>query len=167
MSDFPVTVDKNAATPLWIQIRDQIIQLIRTGALAPNEKMPTVRGLASQLSVSMSVVNQCYRYLRATGYLESRQGSGVRVRRRDDNVDDADFAKIARIIEKFISDCTALGMSPSGIVDAVGYAVAARTLDPDGHFTIIDIYQEVTGEQEPFGLSVDEGPEREGGRLAE
>ena len=57
MSDFPVRVDKDDATPMWIQLRDQIIDLISSGALEPEQKLPTVRDLAAQLSVSTNTVS--------------------------------------------------------------------------------------------------------------
>lgn len=146
MADPEFSLDKDGTAPLWIQLRAQIVQKIRSGEIEQGQKMPTVRGLAEGLSVSPSVVNQCYRYLRAVGYLESKQGSGIRVRRRTDNVDDADFAKAAKLINDFIDAYTALGMPMEGVIDAVSYAVAARNLDPDGQYPILDLYADVTGE---------------------
>ncbi len=134
------TLDKHSEIPLWIQLRTQIVEMIRTGELEPDQKMPTVRGLAQALEVSPSVVNQCYRYLKATGYLISRQGSGVRVRRRTDNIADEDFPKAAKLLNDFIDAYTALGMPLDGVVDAVAYTVAARTLDPEGSNAIMDLY---------------------------
>ncbi|WP_282208889.1 GntR family transcriptional regulator [Parvibacter caecicola] len=144
-------LDKDSPTPLWVQLRSQIVNMIRHGQLQPEQKMPTVRGLAQQLEVSPSVINQCYRYLRATGYLESQQGSGVRVRRRTDNMKDSDFPKAAKLLNDFIDAYTAMGTPLDGVADAVAYAVAARTLDPDNRDAIMDLYREETEQTEKEG----------------
>ena len=81
MSSLALTIDKDSPTPMWVQIRDQIRLMVQDGTLEPEQKLPPVRTLAADLDVSVSVVNQAYRYLRLVGYLEARQGSGVRVRR--------------------------------------------------------------------------------------
>lgn len=143
MAEFPKPLDKNASNPLWVQLRDQIVQDIRTGALAPEQKMPTVRDLSAELGVSASVVNQAYRYLRATGYLESRQGSGVRVRKRMDNVNDADFDKTSKLIDDFINGMVALGLPLNELAQSVSWAVAARMLDPDGSYSVMSLYEDI------------------------
>lgn len=142
MAARPLSIDKNDPRPLWIQIRDQVINMIRRGELEPEQKMPTVRGLAEALDVSPSVVNQAYRYLKATGYLVARQGSGVSVRRRTDSMRDEDFPQAAKLINDFIDAYMALGMPLDGVADAVAYTVAARTLDPEGADSVMNLYLE-------------------------
>lgn len=146
MDNFDYSLNKDDETPLWVQLRNQIILKIRSGELSPEEKLPTVRGLSQTLGISPSVVNQCYRYLKATGYLEARQGSGVRVRRRNDTIDDADFGKVSKLINDFIDSYTSYGMPLSGVVDAVSYAVASRTLDPDEKYSVMEIYRDILGD---------------------
>ena len=57
-------------------VREQI----QSGRLRPGEPLPPSRTLAGQLGVSRSVVVQAYANLAGDGYLETRQGSGTRVR---------------------------------------------------------------------------------------
>lgn len=140
MATRPLSIDKNDPRPLWIQIRDQVVNMIRCGELEPEQKMPTVRGLAEALDVSPSVVNQAYRYLKATGYLVARRGSGVSVRRRTDNMREEDFPQAAKLVNDFIDAYMELGMPLDGVADAVAYAVAARTLDPEGEAEVMSLY---------------------------
>lgn len=118
--------DKSSATPAWIQLRDEIVRMISDGTLAYGQKMPTMRNLAKALDVSVSVVNQTYRYLRVTGYLESRQGSGVRVRVRTDTMDESQFPEVTRLVTTFIDGCEALGMGPLQIRETVEFALGSR-----------------------------------------
>lgn len=43
----PLHVDKDSSTPLWIQLRMQIVNMIRHGELEPEQKMPTCVGWPS------------------------------------------------------------------------------------------------------------------------
>ncbi|WP_256760545.1 PLP-dependent aminotransferase family protein [Cohnella sp. WQ 127256] len=52
---------------------------IRNGALVPGAQLPTERQLAQRLSVNRSTVSTAYEELRATGLINSLQGSGTRV----------------------------------------------------------------------------------------
>lgn len=116
-----VPLDKNDPLPLWVQLRDQIVVLISERRLPYGAKMPTVRNLAKDLGVSVSVVNQAYRFLKVTGYLTARQGSGVKVRQRMDAIDDADFPAIIDALEEFVGKCRSLNMTNLDILDTLQF----------------------------------------------
>lgn len=67
------------STPLTDQIRDQIRGLIVTGQLAANDRLPSVRQLAKDLSVAPGTVAKAYKALEAEGFLIARTGAGTRV----------------------------------------------------------------------------------------
>ena len=50
---------------------------IRQGNLLPGAKLPSERALARALAVSRTTVLSAYNELRASGWLESRAGSGT------------------------------------------------------------------------------------------
>ena len=52
---------------------------IATGELAPGDQLPSVRGLAQQLTINPNTVAKAYAELTAEGWLESRQGLGLYV----------------------------------------------------------------------------------------
>ena len=61
------------------QIQDQIRGLITTGILATDQRLPSVRQLASDLGVAPGTVAKAYRSLEGEGFLVTRNGSGTRV----------------------------------------------------------------------------------------
>ncbi|MGG7507447.1 GntR family transcriptional regulator [Plantibacter sp. YIM 135249] len=61
------------------QIQDQIRGFITTGILAANQRLPSVRQLASDLGIAPGTVAKAYRSLEAEGFLVTRIGSGTRV----------------------------------------------------------------------------------------
>jgi DNA-binding transcriptional MocR family regulator len=62
------------------KLADALAAAIERGDVAPGERLPAERVLARTLAVSRSTVVAAYDHLRAEGWLESRQGSGTRVR---------------------------------------------------------------------------------------
>ena len=65
--------------PISKQIVDGVRRAVATGELAPGAQLPSVRGLATQLSINPNTVAKAYAELTAEGWLESRQGLGLYV----------------------------------------------------------------------------------------
>lgn len=63
--------------PISKQIVDGVRRAVATGELAPGAQLPSVRGLAVQLSINPNTVAKAYAELTAEGWLESRQGLGL------------------------------------------------------------------------------------------
>ncbi|MCI8366382.1 MAG: GntR family transcriptional regulator [Eggerthellaceae bacterium] len=74
---FPFEIDETSDVPLWVQLRQRIAFLINDGYFKPGDKLPTVRGLASEISINYNTVNKAYLSLVSDGYLESTRGRGV------------------------------------------------------------------------------------------
>ena len=67
-------IDQTSDVPVWAQLSRRIAHLIETGELAPGDQLPTVRGLASEISVNYNTVNKAYLSLASDGYIESVRG---------------------------------------------------------------------------------------------
>ena len=64
-------------TPVYQQIRNQIVAAIGQGELCPTDRLPSVRSLASDLGINIHTVNKAYAVLRDEGYLFMRGRSGA------------------------------------------------------------------------------------------
>ena len=62
--------------PIYEQIRDGLKKLIVSGAIAPDEKLPSVRSLATQLSINPNTIQRAYNELENEGYIYSIPGKG-------------------------------------------------------------------------------------------
>ncbi len=82
MERLPTTLNADSATPLHTQIRRGIHAAVRSGEMAPGDRLPAVRPLASQLGVNRLTVLKAIRQLVKAGVLESVEGKGVFVARR-------------------------------------------------------------------------------------
>jgi GntR family transcriptional regulator len=74
-----VIIRLSGSEPPTDQIRDQIRGLIASGAVAAEERLPSVRQLASDLGVAPGTVAKAYRALEGEGLLVTRTGGGTRV----------------------------------------------------------------------------------------
>jgi GntR family transcriptional regulator/MocR family aminotransferase len=72
-----INIDKKSDRPLMRQLYEQIKDLILDGQLAPAEKLPSTRQLATDLGISRSTVLEAYNQLIAEGYLIGNHGSGT------------------------------------------------------------------------------------------
>lgn len=70
------------ATPLYLQIAQQLTELIRNGTLARGEKLPSVRELARQHAVAQTTVVQAYHWLEDARLIVARPRSGFFVAAR-------------------------------------------------------------------------------------
>lgn len=66
--------------PLYLQVAEHVTRMIRSGALKPGKRIPSIRRLSSQQSVAISTVLHAYQVLEARGLIEARPQSGYFVK---------------------------------------------------------------------------------------
>jgi len=72
-----ITLDAESRKPLYLQLRDQIKELILTGGMPGGSKLPSSREMARILHISRNTVDEAYRYLIDDGLLEVHRGKGT------------------------------------------------------------------------------------------
>jgi DNA-binding transcriptional MocR family regulator len=75
-----IELDRDSSVPLYLQIRNRLSFLVRSGALAEGTQLPPERRLAANLGVTRGTVTNAYRELVAAGLAEARVGRGTIVR---------------------------------------------------------------------------------------
>lgn len=71
-----ISIDSRDPRPLYEQVVDGFRKLIVAGALQPDDKLPSVRSLATQLAINPNTIQRAYRELEALGYVYSTAGKG-------------------------------------------------------------------------------------------
>ncbi|HUB25616.1 MAG TPA: GntR family transcriptional regulator [Tepidisphaeraceae bacterium] len=74
-----IRIESSSGVPIMRQIADQIRSHSVSGALAPGDRLPSVRQLAKELAVNPNTILHVYERLTAEGILERRQGDGTYV----------------------------------------------------------------------------------------
>jgi len=75
-------VDPSDSTPVYEQIRAQLLTMISTGSLEPGVQLPTMRQLASDLGLAKGTVSKAYDALLRDGAIVSRGRHGTCVANR-------------------------------------------------------------------------------------
>ncbi|HEX2092564.1 MAG TPA: GntR family transcriptional regulator [Longimicrobiaceae bacterium] len=72
-----VNLDPHDARPLYLQIMDEVRRALVVGTLRPEDPLPSVRELSSELVVNPRTVSQAYRELEREGVVYVRRGQGT------------------------------------------------------------------------------------------
>jgi GntR family transcriptional regulator len=72
-----IRIETSSGVPITRQIADQIRSHSVSGALAPGDRLPSVRQLARELLVNQNTILRVYERLTAEGLLERRHGDGT------------------------------------------------------------------------------------------
>jgi GntR family transcriptional regulator len=70
-------VNPRSGVPLYVQLMQQITHAMEVGILQPGDQLPTVRQLASELTIAPNTIVKAYDELARLGLIESRQGVGT------------------------------------------------------------------------------------------
>ena len=63
--------------PFYQQIKDNVRQLVVSGALKKDEKLPSVRDRAASLAINPTTIQRAYRELESEGYIYTLSGKGT------------------------------------------------------------------------------------------
>jgi GntR family transcriptional regulator len=84
-----LTIDPRSSKPMYLQVVDGVKAAIAKGLLAPGTRMPSVRELATQLTLNPNTVAKAYQELERQHVIEVVRGRGTFVApvglRRDRN----------------------------------------------------------------------------------
>ncbi len=107
-----IELDMNSDTPIYVQLRNQIVKGIGKGELTAGEKLPTVRQLAQDANVNTMTVNKTYQILKNEGYIKIDRRSGAYV---SPNIDMTHEFKesLESELELLIAEASISGMSKS------------------------------------------------------
>lgn len=70
--------------PIFLQVKNQIINYIKLGILKADDKLPSVRNLAEELGINLNTVQKVYSELESEGYVYTLNKKGVFVYKNND-----------------------------------------------------------------------------------
>ena len=104
-------LDENSSIPLWLQLKNRFIYLITSGYYKPDDKLPTVRGLAADIEVNYNTISKVYKSLEADGYIESKRRQGAFVCDVSDKPGVSISATAEIVTTEYVRRCRELGMT--------------------------------------------------------
>ncbi len=113
-------INPRSGVPIYVQLVQQITHALEIGILHAGDQLPTVRQLASELTIAPNTISKAYEELARQGLIESRQGIGTLVTAnlhgmlRQHQLD-ALFERMALLVR----DAANLGISEQEVRDAI------------------------------------------------
>ena len=135
-----IQVDVRSSTPIYVQIKDQVKEGIIKGIFQPGDKLPSVRELATMLTINPNTVSKAYQELEREQAIETLRGRGTFITKNyRPRLDRERLQVVAALLRKVVVEAHYLGLTREEVEQMV-----------DG------IYAELGGQQ---GESGNKGPE--------
>ena len=116
-----IRIDKDAPTPIYLQIAESIGSLLASGALPPGYVLPPERVLCEQFGISRMTLRQAMSLLDREGLIDSRRGIGTVVR-------NSRLRKQQQELRSFSEEIRERGGRPESRLISLGLATPVATV---------------------------------------
>lgn len=116
-------IDLMSRTPIYEQLYKKVVELILKGVLNEQDKLPSVRSLATELSVNPNTVAKAYNLLERDGIIYSLAGRGSFVAKPDK------LLAQEHILESFdnsVLEALEMGIAPETLTERISGIVKER-----------------------------------------
>lgn len=113
-----ININYRDARPIYEQIKDGLKHLMIAGAIKKDEKLPSVRDLASQMSINPNTIQRAYRELEVEGYIYSVSGRGSFVSGMSE-VDEKRKRELFDKLSGIVKDIYLLGVNKEEIITRI------------------------------------------------
>ena len=113
-------IDVKSRMPIYEQITKNVKRLIIQVVLLPEEKLPSVRSLAQELTINPNTIQKAYRELEREGYVISRPGKGSFVNDMTETMNREHIKTLTAEVERLIKELVFLdvpGVSLKAMID--------------------------------------------------
>ena len=104
--------------PIYEQIKDGLRKLVISNALSANEKLPSVREMASKLAINPNTIQKAYHELESEGYVYTVAGKGTFVAERKE-VFDTRQNELLEEFDEVVSELLYLSVKKENLIGRV------------------------------------------------
>ena len=123
-----ININFRDSRPIYEQVKTTMRKLIVSGAMSPDEKLPSVRELASQLVINPNTMQRAYRELEQEGYIISIPGKGSYAN-LSAQVDEGRKKELLTAMDEIVAELLYLGVTPDELDRRIRDKEAARHED--------------------------------------
>lgn len=123
-----ININFRDSRPIYEQVKTTLRKLIVSGAMSPDEKLPSVRELASQLVINPNTIQRAYRELEQEGYIISIPGKGSYAN-LSAQVDEGRKKELLTATDEIVAELLYLGVTPDELDRRIREKEAARHKD--------------------------------------
>ena len=111
-----ISLNYRDARPIYEQVKDGLRRLMVTGAIAPGDKLPSVRSLATTLAINPNTIQRAYEALEGEGYVYSVAGKGSFAAGQK-NVDEGRRSELLSSFDALTAELLFLGVTVRELTD--------------------------------------------------
>ncbi len=124
-------IDERSGVPVYRQMMDQMKYYVAGGTLRPGDQLPSIRELASALTVNPTTVVKAYTELERDGVIEMRHGKGAFVSTKARSITRQEQEQTLRRSAKQLAvEATQLQVSPPKVITVVREELNAVNPNP-------------------------------------
>ena len=123
-----ININFRDSRPIYEQVKTTLRKLIVSGAMSPDEKLPSIRELASQLVINPNTIQRAYRELEQEGYIISIPGKGSYAN-LSAQVDEGRKKELLTAMDEIVAELLYLGVTPDELDRRIREKEAARHED--------------------------------------
>lgn len=123
-----ININFRDSRPIYEQVKTTLRKLIVSGAMSPDEKLPSVRELSSQLVINPNTIQRAYRELEQEGYIISIPGKGSYAN-LSAQVDEGRRKELLTAMDEIVAELLYLGVTPDELDRRIREKEAARHED--------------------------------------
>lgn len=105
--------------PIYEQVEDGIRKLVVNNLIAADEKLPSVRELASKYALNPNTISRAYRELEEQGYIYTLNGKGTFVA-ANEKVNDMRKEELLQQFDELVKELSFLMVPAEQLVERVG-----------------------------------------------
>lgn len=111
---------QNSGIPIYKQIAEQLKSDILSGKMKEGEYLPSIRGLAQELRISVITTMKAYEELQAEGLVTAVQGKGFYVNAQDTELRrEQHMRKVEEALGEAIKAAAVAGLSDQELVETL------------------------------------------------
>jgi len=115
-----ININFKSKTPIYLQLRNQIVKGIAKGELEEGETLPSVRRMAKDIGINMHTVNKSYKVLENQGFVSIHKRKGVQVNSWEEMHHQDFIVELNKRLETLISEAFCRGLSKEDISKTIG-----------------------------------------------
>ena len=113
-----IFIDLHSRTPIYEQIKEQILLNIKQGEYKPDEQLPSIRSLAGELNLNVNTVKRAFKELEMSGIIYSVSGKGSYVSHNAKSNDILENSAKKEIIDAVLS-AKEIGLTENTVLELV------------------------------------------------
>ena len=117
--------------PIYEQVKDGIRKLAYSGVLGPDEKLPSVRELASKLAINPNTISRAYKELEQEGFIYTLTGKGTFINQEFD-LQDSRREELYQQFDKVAKELLDISITPEELKERIEVLSKGGSIDDSG-----------------------------------